>query len=85
LAWHDQARNPAAMVFNNLRPYPGAPLTARIMRAGLMDPRTDLLYPVYFNPPPFDGLRHELSAMSLSPQHLGLPAPGAGEQTQCAC
>lgn len=83
LTWHDKAGNPAAMVFNNLRLYPGAPLTGRIMQAGLMDLRTDLLYPVYFNPPPFDGLRHDLTALSIRPEHLGLPVPGAGEVARC--
>lgn len=83
LSWHDKADNPAAMVFNNLRLYPGAPLTDRIMQAGLMDLRTDLLYPVYFNPPPYDGLRHELTAQSIRPEHLGLAAPLEGREAQC--
>ena len=64
---HKQSRNPAAFVFNNLRLYPGAPLTRRIMEQGLIDPQTDLLYPVYFNPPPYDGLRHDLTARVINP------------------
>jgi len=72
LEMHHRAGNPAAMVFNNLRAYPGAPLTRRILAEGLLDPQTDLLYPVYFNPPPFDGLRHELAALAARPEHLGL-------------
>jgi putative variant cofactor biosynthesis B12-binding/radical SAM domain protein 1 len=81
---HHRAGNPAAMVFNNLRPYPGAPLTARIMTQGLMDSRTDLLYPVYFNPPPFDGLRHQLNALVANPEHLGLLPEAPGRGTPCA-
>lgn len=82
MGWHLQSRNPAAMVFNNLRLYPGAPLTRRIMDSGLMAKDTDLLYPVYFNPPPFDGLRHELSALVSRPEYLGLD--GQGEPASCA-
>ncbi|MCB2186570.1 MAG: radical SAM protein [Deltaproteobacteria bacterium] len=76
LATHARAGNPAAVVINNLRLYPGAPLTQEIMERGLIPRDTDLLYPVYFNPPPFDGLRHELTALATSPGALNLvPGP----------
>lgn len=62
---HARLNNPAAMVFNNLRMYPGAALTRMIFAQGLADPEQDLLYPAYYNPPPWDGLRYELNAMCL--------------------
>lgn len=58
--------NLGAVVVSNLRLYPGAPLTEEIIRNRLMDPRHDLLYPTYFNPPPWDHLRHELTALCMS-------------------
>ncbi len=62
---HAATGNLGAVVLNNLRLYPGAPLTAEIIRQGLLDPRYNLLYPTYYNPPPWDHLRHELTAWCL--------------------
>ena len=62
---HAAHGNLGAVVLNNLRLYPGTPLTAEIIRQGLIDPRQDLLYPTYFNPPPWDHLRHELTAWCM--------------------
>ena len=62
------------MVFNNLRLYPGAPLTDEILRRGLVSPGIDLLYPVYFNHPPQAGQRHELTARCLAREALGAAA-----------
>ncbi len=73
---HARANNPAAVVFNNLRLYPGAALTKLIFEQGLADPKQDLLYPAYYNPPPWDGLRYELSARCL--QHEAAMAAGSG-------
>ena len=58
--------NLGAVVINNLRLYPGTPLTEKILRGRLIDPGLDLLYPIYFNPPPWDNLRHELEAFCMS-------------------
>jgi putative variant cofactor biosynthesis B12-binding/radical SAM domain protein 1 len=63
---HSSRGNLGAVVINNLRLYPGAPLTAKILRDHLIDPAVDLLYPTYFNPPPRDALRHELSAFCMN-------------------
>ena len=62
---HAPGGNLGAVVLNNLRLYPGAPLTKEILRSRLIDPSQDLLYPVYFNPPPWDSLRHELTACCM--------------------
>jgi radical SAM superfamily enzyme YgiQ (UPF0313 family) len=63
---HASKANLGAVVINNLRLYPGTPLTEKILRDRLIDPGLDLLYPVYFNPPPWDNLRHELGAFCMS-------------------
>lgn len=72
---HASSGNIGAVVFNNLRLYPGAPLTEDILENGLIDSRADLLYPTYFNPPPRDHLRHELTAYCMQrivADHLNL-------------
>jgi putative variant cofactor biosynthesis B12-binding/radical SAM domain protein 1 len=62
---HASNANLGAVVINNVRLYPGAPLTEFLLKAGLVDPEQDLLYPTYYNPPPWDHLRHELTAACL--------------------
>jgi anaerobic magnesium-protoporphyrin IX monomethyl ester cyclase len=62
---HSKGGKLGAVVLNNLRLYPGAALTKAIMRDRLIDPNQDLLYPTYFNPPPWDSLRHELTAYCM--------------------
>jgi anaerobic magnesium-protoporphyrin IX monomethyl ester cyclase len=57
---HGAAGNLGAVIFNTIRLYPGAPLTRKLLRKGLLDPRTDLLYPVYFNPPQWAHQLYEL-------------------------
>jgi putative variant cofactor biosynthesis B12-binding/radical SAM domain protein 1 len=79
---HAARGNLGAVVLNNLRLYPGTPLTAEILTNRLIDPRQDLLYPTYFNPPPWDHLRHELTALAMSRgavnylENLGIQAKG---------
>ncbi len=63
---HAAKANLGAIVINNLRLYPGTPLTEKILRDRLIDPNHDLLYPTYFNPPPWDNLRHEMTAFCMS-------------------
>jgi anaerobic magnesium-protoporphyrin IX monomethyl ester cyclase len=78
-SFHASKGNLGAVVFNNLRLYLGTPLTDEIIKNRLIDPRQDLLYPTYFNPPPWDHLRHELTAVCLSQGTLSYLA-GSGEQ-----
>jgi len=59
---HARAGNLGAVVFNNVRLYPGAPLTRKLANDGSLDPATDLLYPTYFNPPTFAHVLHEMEA-----------------------
>ena len=62
LTIHHRAANLGAVIFNNVRLYPGAPLTRRLIAGGELDTRTDLLYPVYYNPPATAHRLHELQA-----------------------
>jgi putative variant cofactor biosynthesis B12-binding/radical SAM domain protein 1 len=73
---HHSTGNLGAVVINNLRLYPGATLTERIFKEGLADPAQDLLYPTYYNPPPWDHLRHELSARCMERSTLSYLARG---------
>jgi putative variant cofactor biosynthesis B12-binding/radical SAM domain protein 1 len=59
---HEPAGNLGAVIFNNLRLYPGAPLTQELLKMGLLDERADLLYPVYYDPPEFSHALHEMEA-----------------------
>jgi radical SAM superfamily enzyme YgiQ (UPF0313 family) len=57
---HGPVGNLGAVIFNNVRLYPGAPLTRELLKKGLLDPRIDLLYPVYYNPVESAHVLHEL-------------------------
>jgi len=65
LVSHSPKGNLGSVVLSNLRLYPGAPVTDYILKEGLLDSRHDLLYPTYYNPPPWDHLRHELTAYCM--------------------
>jgi putative variant cofactor biosynthesis B12-binding/radical SAM domain protein 1 len=57
---HEPRMNLGAIVFNNLRVYPGTPLAAELTAEGRLDPKQTLLYPTYHDPGPFRHLRYEL-------------------------
>lgn len=59
---HGPAGNLGAVIFNHIRLYPDAPLTRRLVRSGRLDPGTDFLYPVYYNPDPFRHILHQFEA-----------------------
>lgn len=59
---HEPVGNLGAVIFNTVRLYPGAPLTRKLLKKGFLDPRLDLLYPVYFNPPESSHVLHQLEA-----------------------
>jgi radical SAM superfamily enzyme YgiQ (UPF0313 family) len=59
---HGPVGNLGAVIFNNVRLYPGAPLTRKLRKSGLLDERVDLLYPVYYNPVELSHVPHELEA-----------------------
>ena len=78
---HAPAGNLGAVILNTVRVYPGAPLTRRLYRKGLLDPSVDLLYPVYYNPLPTSHFLHELQTRCHSAgvfSHLKLNEKGDG-------
>lgn len=57
---HERRENLGAIVFNNLRVYPGTRLAAELLAVGQLDPGDHLLFPTYYDPAPFQHLRYEL-------------------------
>ena len=50
-------------MLNNIRILPGTVMPALAGREGVIGPDTDLLYPTYYNPPPFDNFRYRLETL----------------------
>ena len=63
---HARRRNLGAVVLNNIRLLPGTPITNLALTEGQINPETDLLYPVYYNPPRFRDLRYRLETLNLA-------------------
>lgn len=59
---HHPKGNLGAVIFNHVRLYPAAPLTQKIISSGDLDPQTDLLYPVYYNPEKHNHVLHDFEA-----------------------
>ncbi|HBN27186.1 MAG TPA: B12 lower ligand biosynthesis radical SAM protein BzaD [Desulfobacteraceae bacterium] len=59
---HAPAGNLGAVIFNNIRLYPNAPITNRLIKSGRLSPETDLLFPVYYNPEKTSHFLHRLEA-----------------------
>ncbi|HWQ71429.1 MAG TPA: B12 lower ligand biosynthesis radical SAM protein BzaD [Desulfitobacteriaceae bacterium] len=57
---HSANRNLGTLVLNNIRLLPGTHLAELAQKAGIIRPETDLLYPTYYNPPPYEALRYRL-------------------------
>ena len=57
------AGNLGAVIFNNIRIYPKAPLTEMLLKKGLIGNDVDLLYPFYYDPPEGSHVLHELEAL----------------------
>jgi len=57
---HSAKRNLGTVVLNNIRILPGTVIEKRARREGVIGQGTDLLYPTYYNPAPFDTLRYKL-------------------------
>jgi putative variant cofactor biosynthesis B12-binding/radical SAM domain protein 1 len=57
---HRAQRNLGTLVLNNIRLLPGTPLAELAQKEGIIRPETDLLYPTYYNPPPYEALRYRL-------------------------
>jgi putative variant cofactor biosynthesis B12-binding/radical SAM domain protein 1 len=64
-AIHSNSKNLGAIVLNNIRILPGTPIEALAREQGVIDANTDLLYPVYYNPEPFQSFRYRLETLNL--------------------
>jgi 5-methoxybenzimidazole methyltransferase len=63
---HWNRKNLGTVVLNNIRILPGTRMEALARAAGVIGPDTDLLYPTYYNPRPFETFRYRLEAQHLS-------------------
>lgn len=63
---HGRKRNLGTIVLNNIRILPGTPIERLALDKGVIGSETDLLYPTYYNPRPFDSFRYRLEALHLS-------------------
>ena len=61
---HNPAGNLGAIIFNNIRLYPGAKITQKLIKSRLLDPNINLIYPVYYNPPESSYLKYKLEALA---------------------
>lgn len=57
---HAPKKNLGTIVLNNIRIMPGTQIEKIAREEGVITPDTDLLYPVYYNPRPYDTLRYHL-------------------------
>jgi hypothetical protein len=73
--------NLGAIVFNNLRVYPGTPLARELAAAGRLEPTASLLFPTYHDPAPFQDLRYELEERHQLRACRWRPRSGAGGQS----
>jgi len=62
---HSVKRNLGTIILNNIRILPGTPVEAMAIEQGFIEKDTDLLYPTYYNPTPFDKLRYKLETLHL--------------------
>ncbi len=62
---HARKKSLGTVVFNNIRILPGTPMELLARSQGITSPGSDLLYPVYYNPGPFDTLRYRMETLHL--------------------
>ncbi|MGO9379829.1 MAG: B12 lower ligand biosynthesis radical SAM protein BzaD [Dissulfurispiraceae bacterium] len=62
---HSRKKNLGTVVLNNIRILPGTPMEMLAREAGVIGPDTDLLYPTYYNPRPFETFRYRLETLHL--------------------
>jgi len=60
---HSAKRNLGTVVLNNIRILPGTLIESVARAEGVIGETTDLLYPVYYNPAPFESLRYRLETL----------------------
>jgi putative variant cofactor biosynthesis B12-binding/radical SAM domain protein 1 len=57
---HHASKTLGTIVLNNIRILPGTRVEQQALDNGVITAETDLLYPTYYNPAPFDRVRYEL-------------------------
>ncbi|URN83278.1 B12 lower ligand biosynthesis radical SAM protein BzaD [Acetobacterium wieringae] len=57
---HHASKTLGTIVLNNIRILPGTRVEQQALEHGVITPETDLLYPTYYNPAPYDRARYEL-------------------------
>lgn len=62
---HSKKKNLGTVVLNNMRILPGTAIEALANTQEVIGPDTDLLYPTYYNPKPFDTLRYQMETFHL--------------------
>jgi len=62
---HSAKRNLGTIVLNNIRIFPGTPIEKLARKEGIIHPKADLLYPVYYNPQNYETLRYRLETYHL--------------------
>jgi len=60
---HSKKKNLGTIVLNNIRILPGTRIERMARAQRIITPETDLLYPTYYNPKPFDTLRYKLETL----------------------
>ncbi len=76
---HAPAGNLGAVILNPVRLYPEAPLARRLIRDKQLPADTDLLYPVYWNPPETVKRLHELDVLCQTAGIFSRLGPGTGD------
>jgi len=60
---HSKKKNLGTIVLNNIRILPGTRIERMARAQGVINAETDLLYPTYYNPKPFDTFRYKLETL----------------------
>lgn len=60
---HSKKKNLGTIVLNNIRILPGTVIEGMAREQGVIDAETDLLYPTYYNPKPFNTFRYKLETL----------------------
>lgn len=60
---HSKKKNLGTIILNNIRILPGTAIERMARANGVIDTETDLLYPTYYNPKPFNTFRYKLETL----------------------
>lgn len=60
---HSKKKNLGTIILNNIRILPGTRIERLARAQGVIDSETDLLYPTYYNPKPFNTFRYKLETL----------------------